>query len=171
MMLRAVRPEPPEAAKPIASKPVVIPAGTRTGLNTTNSGIVAINATAVPERDKPARTKRNIAACVAKTAVKKPFNVGFECFGCFFFNNPILNYFEWLEERELASLVPMVVGVYEEAGIHVYRKWCGLRARYMLISHETMQVMNVELYVTSMPFLFVCYFCWVVTLFCLFFVL
>ncbi|KAG2334524.1 hypothetical protein Bca52824_005704 [Brassica carinata] len=89
MMLRAVKPEPPEAAKPIASKPVVIPAGTRTGLNTTNSGIVAINATAVPVRDKPASNKRNIAAMVAKMAVKIPLNVGFECL-CFFFNNPIL---------------------------------------------------------------------------------
>ena len=112
MMLRAVKPEPPEVAKPIASKPVVIPAGTRTGLNTTNSGIVAINATAVPARDKPASNKRNIAAMVAKTAVKKPLNVGCECFSCFFFNNPILTIFEWLGEREPASLVPMVVGIY-----------------------------------------------------------
>ena len=73
-------------------------------------------------------------------------------FRVFFLQQPHSHYFEWLEERELASLVPMVVGIYEEAGIHMYRKWCGLRTRYMLISHEKMQVMNVELYPTSMPF-------------------
>lgn len=94
MMVRAVIPEPPEAAKAVATKPVVIPAGTRIGLNTTNNGMVATVATAAPARDRPASNKRNIAAWVAKTAVKKPLNVVLvdRVSGFFFFlSNPILN--------------------------------------------------------------------------------
>lgn len=80
-MVTADAPAPPEAAKPVVSKPVVIPAGTRIGLNTTNSGMVAINAAAVPARDTPASNKRNIAACVANIEVKTLLNDGFRsCF-------------------------------------------------------------------------------------------
>ncbi|EFH47536.1 hypothetical protein ARALYDRAFT_487594 [Arabidopsis lyrata subsp. lyrata] len=76
-MLRAVTPEVPPAIKPEARMVAVIPAGTRTGLNTRNSGMEAANAMAVLTRDRPASNKRNTAAVVAKNAVKTPLNVGF----------------------------------------------------------------------------------------------
>lgn len=88
----AIAPVLPVAAKPVASKPVAIPAGTRTGLNTMNSGMVAINATAVPARDTPASNKRNIAACVASIEVKTLLNDGLRDFlSCFFLIIPIFH--------------------------------------------------------------------------------
>ena len=88
----AIAPELPAAAKPVASKPVATPAGTRIGLNTTNSGMLAINATAVPARETPASNKRNIAACVANIEVKTLLNDGLLDFLlCFFLSTPIFH--------------------------------------------------------------------------------
>lgn len=61
-MVRPDTPEVPPAIKPPARIVVAIPAGTRTGLNTRNTGMEAISATAVPVKDRPASNKRNIAA-------------------------------------------------------------------------------------------------------------
>lgn len=92
-MVRTVRPEVPPAIKPEARRVAVIPAGTRTGLNTMNSGMEAANATAVPTRDRPASNKRNTAAVVEKKAVKTPLIVGFgdRTFLRFFLPNNIFN--------------------------------------------------------------------------------
>lgn len=76
MMVRPVTPEVPPAIKPEARIVVVIPAGTRTGLNRRNSGMEATHATAVPVSDRPASNKRNTAAVVAKKAVIIPLSVG-----------------------------------------------------------------------------------------------
>ncbi|XP_010491376.2 PREDICTED: uncharacterized protein LOC104768967 [Camelina sativa] len=76
-MVTTVTPEVPPAIKPEARTVAVIPAGTRTGLNTRNSGMEAANATAEPTRDRPASSKRNTAAVVARNAVKTPLIVGF----------------------------------------------------------------------------------------------
>lgn len=84
-MVTAVIPEPPEAANPVTTNAVVRPAGTRTGLNTRNSGMVAMNATAVPARDRPASNNRKIADWVAKTAVITSFIVGFGRLSSFLF--------------------------------------------------------------------------------------
>lgn len=67
-MVRADIPEPPEAAKPVANKVVATVAGTRTGLNMRNSGVLTANAKADPPRVIPETTKRATADKAAKTA-------------------------------------------------------------------------------------------------------
>jgi len=92
-MVRAVRPEVPPAIKLKARTVAVIPAGTRTGLNTRKSGMEAANAMAVPTSDKPASNKRNTAAVEAKNAIKTPLIVGFgdRNLSRFFLRNNIFN--------------------------------------------------------------------------------
>lgn len=155
-MLRAVTPEVPPAIKPEARMVAVIPAGTRTGLNTRNSGMEAANAMAVLTRDRPASNKRNTAAVVAKNAVKTPLNVGFgdRTLLRFFLPNNIFS-------GQIILLVlsdGYVVGFHELGqGIFMNRERCDLRVRHVLTPCVTMQV-SVELYVTSMP-IFYFYLC------------
>lgn len=61
-MVIADVPRIPEANNPVAKKLEVITAGTRTGLRTTKTGIITINATVVPARVKPIRIMTAIPA-------------------------------------------------------------------------------------------------------------